>query len=89
MSWNKWARGPQLLSPGAENTEARVPRAPAAQGKPLQWEAGALQLGSSPHLPQLEKAWTQHGNLSAAKGKEIQIYLLKMGAREIPRLGIT
>ena len=37
---NYWARVPQLLSPCATTTEARVPRARAPQQeKPLQWEA--------------------------------------------------
>ena len=48
---------PVLQSPGATPTEARALRAHALQQeKPLQWEACALQLKSSPHLPQLEKS---------------------------------
>ena len=47
----------QLLSPNAATTESHAPRACALkQEKPLKWEAHALQLESSPHLQQLEKA---------------------------------
>ena len=50
---------PQLLrlgsSPRSAITEAHVPQ----EEKPLQWEAWALQLESSPHLTQLEKAHAQ------------------------------
>ena len=59
---NYWACAlepkPQLLSPRATTTEARAPRARAAQQeKPPQWEARAPQQ-SSPRSQQLEKACT-------------------------------
>ena len=45
-----------------------MPRASALQQKKsLQGEAGALQLESSPHLPQLEKAHMQQRRPSAVK----------------------
>ena len=45
MSLRSRACEPQLLSPRATTTEARVPRARALQQeKPLQWEAHAPQL---------------------------------------------
>ena len=61
---------PQLLSPRATTTEARVPRAPA----PQQREAAAMR---SPHIPtkssprslQLEKARVQQQRPNAAKNK--------------------
>ena len=41
------------LSPCATATDAHVPRArEPQQEKPPQWEARALQLESSPHLPE-------------------------------------
>ena len=44
-----WARKPQLLSPRATTTEARVPRAHAPQQeKPPQWEAHAPQRRVAP-----------------------------------------
>ena len=50
------------------STEAYEPRASAQQQeKPLQWEAHAPQLESSPHLPQLEKAHMQPQRPGAAK----------------------
>ena len=52
MPQSNWAHAPQLLS---LCYEAHMPRAYAPQQKAQQWEAHALQLGSSPHLPQLEK----------------------------------
>ena len=52
---------PQLLSPCAAATEARVPRARAPQQeKPLQWETCA---------PQLEKTRAQQRRPNAAKNK--------------------
>ena len=54
------ARAPQLPSPRAASTEARVPRACAPQQeRPQQCEAHTLQLESNPCLPQLQKAGTQ------------------------------
>ena len=44
LSLRSRAREPQLMSPRATTTEARVPRARSLQQeKPLQWEARALQ----------------------------------------------
>ena len=55
------AHEPQLLSPSATTTEARVPRACALQQeKPPQWEARA---------PQLEKAHVQRQRPSATKNE--------------------
>ena len=45
----------QLLNPCAAVTEVCVPWACTPQEKPLQWEAQARQLESSPHSFQLEK----------------------------------
>ena len=39
------------------------------QEKPLQWEACALQLESSPHKPQLENTHEQQQKASTAKNK--------------------
>ena len=48
-SHNYWAHLPQLLSPCATTTEARVPRARAPQQeKPLRWEARAPQRRVAP-----------------------------------------
>ena len=60
-SWtNYWACQPQLLSPHAATTEALTPSACAPQQEKLrQWEAHALKLQSSLHLPQLQKAHVQ------------------------------
>ena len=67
---NYWAREPQLLSPCATTTEARMPTARAPQQeKPQQWEACAPQWKSSPHSPQLEKAHAQQKRPKAAKNK--------------------
>ena len=52
------------VSPLAGTTEAHAP-----QEKPLQWEACALQLESSLHLPQLEKS--PHSNEYPAQPKII------------------
>ena len=49
LSLRSRAREPQLLSPWATTTEARVPRACAPQQeKPTQWEAHALQQRVAP-----------------------------------------
>ena len=53
MPQNNWAYVPRLLS---LCYEAHTPRAYAPQQKSQQWEAHALQLESSPYLPQLEKS---------------------------------
>ena len=56
LSQHSRAHELQLLSPLAPATEAWAPRGYAPQQeKPLQWEACALQLDSSPCLLQLEK----------------------------------
>ena len=48
-SHNYWAHVPQLLSPRAATTEARVPRARVPQQeKPPQWEARAPQRRVAP-----------------------------------------
>ena len=61
LSWRCRAHMPQLLSP-------YVPRALAPQQeKPLQGEACALQLESSPCLLQLEKVCVQQWRPSTAK----------------------
>ena len=61
-SHNSWAP--------ATTTEARVPRARAAQQeKPPQWEARALQQRVAPHSLQLEKARAQQWRPNAAKNK--------------------
>ena len=52
MPQSNWAHAPQLLS---LCYEAHTPRAYAPQQKSQQWEAHALRLENSPHLPQLEK----------------------------------
>ena len=57
---------PQPLSP--------PPTAPEPQEKSLQWEGCALQLESSPHSAQLEKAHAQQQGTSTAKNKKRQIF---------------
>ena len=67
-----WASVPQLRSPCATTTKKPVrPRACAPlQEKPPQWEATlAMQLESSPHLPQLEKAWAHQWRPRTAQNK--------------------
>ena len=65
------AHVPQLLSPCAATTEARMPRARAPQQeKPPQWEACAPQWRVASRLPQLEKAHTQQRRPNAAKKKK-------------------
>ena len=55
----------------------RLPRACAPQKeKSLQWEAHTLQLHSSPHSPQLEKAHSEQWRPSAA---EIKLKKKKLG----------
>ena len=56
--WNPCALGlPGQMSPRAATTEALASRACVPQQeKPLQWEAHAPQLESSPHSLQLEKS---------------------------------
>ena len=57
--------------PVSHNMEARAPKTCTLQEeKPPQWEA-PLELESSPHLPQLEKARMQQWRHSTAKNKWI------------------
>ena len=61
---NYWTSIPELRSHNywahMTTTEAWKPRAcTPQQGKPLQWEACALQLESRPHPPRLERASTE------------------------------
>jgi len=64
------ARAPQLPSPRAASTEARVPRACAPQQeRPQQREAHTLQLESNPCSPTLERALEKQRRPSAAKYK--------------------
>ena len=55
MYHNYWAC---TLEPGSQNFWAHVLRSPQ-QEKPPRWEALLLQLQRSPHLLQLEKAYSQ------------------------------
>ena len=61
----------EQLSPFAATTEAKAPRVPGKQGNPLQWEASALHLESSPYKLQLEKAWVYQWRPSTAPNKQI------------------
>ena len=55
------AREPQLLGPHTAASEVCMPKGRAPQQeKPLQWEACAPLLESSPRLPQLKKALRKH-----------------------------
>ena len=68
LSLRSRAHEPQLLSPRATITEARVPTARAPQWeKPPRWEARAPQRRVAPHLPQLGKAQAQQRRPNAAK----------------------
>ena len=59
MPRSSWAHVPPLLRPRAATAEARGPGTGAPQQeKPPQGGGRALQLESSPHLPQLEKSHT-------------------------------
>ena len=62
-SHNYWACMTQLLKPMCPTAHI------LQQEKPVQWEAHAPQLESSPHLLQLEKAYVQQWRPSAAKNK--------------------
>ena len=70
MSHNYWAHEPQLLSPRAATTEARVPRARALQQREATAMRGPLATtkSSAPSL-QLEKACAQQRRHNAAKNK--------------------
>ena len=63
------ARAPQLLSPCAANIEARTPRAPALQREATSMKSPRTPTKSSPHSPQLEKAWVKQRRPEAAKNK--------------------
>ena len=68
----------EQLSLWATTTEDLTPRAHAPQQEyPPQWDACAAQLESSPHWPQLEKAYTQQQRPRAAKNKPINKNTLK------------
>ena len=81
VSHSCWALMPQLLKPVssrahelqllsllATTIEACAPKACAPQQEePPQWEPHALQLESSSHMPQLEKAHTKQRRPDAAK----------------------
>ena len=59
MPWGNWDH--------ATTTKPMLSRAcTPQQKKPLQWEVPALQLESSPHSPQLEKACAKQQRPSAA-----------------------
>ena len=61
----------QSNKPLCHNYWAREPRAcDQQQEKPLQWEDHALQLESSSHSPQLEKAHEQQQRPSITKKKK-------------------
>ena len=62
MPWGNEAHEPELLSLSSTAWELQ-------QEKPLQWEACALQLESSPHLSKPEKASMQQQRPGIAKSK--------------------
>ena len=71
------------LSPGATASEARVPIAwSLQQEKPLQWEARARQLESSPCLQQLEKSVCSSEDPAQPKINK-WIFLLKEGNTKV------
>ena len=64
MDHNYWAHVPLLLKP-------KCPRAHALQQEePPQWEAHVLQIESSPHSLQLDKAHLQQLRSSTDKKKQ-------------------
>ena len=73
MRHNSWSQAracePQLLEPASSRVHALQPE------KPPQWEARAPQLGSSLGSPQLEKGHAQQWRLSAAKNKQIKVFI--------------
>ena len=74
------AHVPQLLSPTTPTIKARVPRACAAQEKPLQWEACALQWRAAPAHCSKRKPVRSHKDPEQWKdklNKEIEWYSLK------------
>ena len=82
MLHNYWAcaraREPQLLSPRATTTEARVPRAHARQQeKPPQWEAHTLQRRVDP-----EKARAQQWRPNAAINKQTNKQSIQQASAE-------
>ena len=72
---NCWAHVAQLPKP--QHSRARAP-----QGKPLQWETCALQLGSSPCLPPLKLTQherTQHSPINIKEKKDTHLpHVLKI-----------
>jgi len=72
--WSLAQEDPTCLGaakPIGHNYWSGTPKAHARQWeKPPQWEAWALQLESSPHSPQLEKAHRQQWRPSTAKKKK-------------------
>ena len=61
---------PALQSPWIAATEAHAPRVCGPQQeKPVEWEAHALQLESSPHSPQVQKACAEQLRPSIAINK--------------------
>ena len=89
VSHSFWACAPQLLEPACSRaqepqrlnlhsaaTEARVPRACVLQQeKPLQREARAPRLESSPHWPQREKARVQRRRPSTTENQSINLFI--------------
>ena len=59
MRHNHWA---WALEPGSQGTCSLFP-----QGRPLQWEAHAPQLESSPRSPQLKKSPSSNDDLAQSK----------------------
>ena len=68
---NYWAHVQQLLKPVC----------PKAQEKPLQWEARAPKLESSPHSPRLGKAWAQQETQHSQK--QIKNMFKKMASNSL------
>ena len=75
MPQGSWAHEPQLLSQRSRARRLQLLKPTCAgthalqQEKPLQWEAPAPSMESSPYLLQLEKAPVQQWRLSTAKNK--------------------
>ena len=66
MPPNNWAHAPQPLG---LSSRARQPGhlQPVSTRRPLQWEAHAPQLESSPHSPQLKKSPSSNDDLAQSK----------------------
>ena len=82
--WSLAQEDPTCLGaakPIGHNYGSGTPKAHAQQWeKPPQWEAWALQLESSPHSPQLEKAHRQQWRPSTAKKKKKKRHWLRSHA---------